>query len=53
MARAYVRIEFTDKDGKHEVDEEVELPRTTDEEKANFDRLLDYGIISTRPATDA
>lgn len=47
MAHAYVLVQFTDRDGVHAVGDEVELARTTPEEKANFDRLLDYGIIST------
>lgn len=49
MAKAYVAIEYTDAEGKHEVNEEVEFPRDTDEQKASFDTLLRYGIISKSP----
>lgn len=47
MAKAYVAIPYTDAEGKHEVDEEVEFPRDTDEQKANFDTLVRYGIVTT------
>lgn len=47
--KAYVATEYTDADGKHEVNEEVEFPRDTDEQKASFDTLLRYGIISKSP----
>lgn len=47
--KAYAAMKFTDADGEHEVGDEVELPRDTDEQKANFDRLLQQGVISTDP----
>lgn len=47
MAKAYVATRYEDAEGVHEVGEEVEFPRNTDEEKERFDRLLEYGIIST------
>lgn len=46
MAKAYVAIPYTDAEGKHEVGEEVEFPRDTDEQKLAFDTMLRYGLIS-------
>lgn len=48
MAKVYALIEFIDTDGvKHEVDgQEIDLPRNTDAEKATFDRLIDYGVVT-------
>lgn len=51
MAKVYTLIEFTDAEGTHEVGSEVELPRTTDAEKAEFEQYLQRGIVSTtKPA---
>ena len=47
MAKAWAKIEFTDANGKHEEGEALDLPRETDAEKAEFDRLKEYGIITT------
>lgn len=53
MAKAYVATEYTDAEGKHEVGQEVEFPRDTDEQKLSFDTLLRYGIISKTPPETA
>lgn len=47
MARAYTLVQWTDADGVHEIGDEVDLPRRTPDEKAGFERLVDYGIVST------
>lgn len=49
MARVYALMEFIDAAGdKHEVDgEPIDLPRNTDEEKRIYDRLIEYGVVST------
>jgi hypothetical protein len=46
MAKFWVKTEFTDENGKHEVGEELELPTESDVQKSEVDRLLDWGIIS-------
>lgn len=46
--KAYVKTPYSDASGDHEVGDEVEFPRDTDEEKAAFDRLVATGIITTR-----
>lgn len=46
MARAYTLVQWTDAAGVHEIGDEVDLPRRTPDEKAGFERLLDYGIVS-------
>lgn len=51
--KAYVATEYTDAEGKHEVGQEVEFARDTDEQKASFDTLLRYGIISKNPPETA
>lgn len=47
MAQAWVLLEFTDGDGKHEVGDKIDLPRNTDQEKADFDRLVAEGVVTT------
>lgn len=48
MAKVWALIEFIDGTGsKHEVGEELDLPRSTDEEKRTYDRLLVWGVVST------
>lgn len=46
--KVYVRTRYEDTDGVHEVGEVVDLPRETDEQKLEFDRMVDYAIITTR-----
>jgi hypothetical protein len=48
MAKVYALIQFTDESGRHEVGEAVDLPRETPEQKADYQRYLDHGIVSTR-----
>lgn len=47
MAQAWALMQFTDSSGKHEPGEKLDLPRNTDAEKAEFDRLVDYEIVTT------
>lgn len=51
--KAYVAIPYTDADGEHAVNEEVELPRETDQEKVAVETLLAYGIVSRSPTKAA
>lgn len=54
MAKVWVVLEFTDKDGQHLPGAEIDLPRGTDQEKADFERMVDRGIVTTtkpRPST--
>jgi hypothetical protein len=50
MAKAYVAVPYEDAEGRHEVGDEVEFSRKSDQEKENFDRLIEYGIITTSKA---
>lgn len=56
MATAYVAVGYLiDESGeRREFADKVEIANTTDAEKANFQRLLDYGIVSTeKPVKDS
>lgn len=44
--KAYVATRYEDSSGAHEIGESVEFPYETAADKANFDRLVSYGIIS-------
>lgn len=47
MAKVHALMEFTDPSGeKHEIGEEFDLPRNTDQEKADFERLLHDGVVT-------
>ena len=45
--KVWVATRFEDADGVHEVGDEVEIPRNTEEQKEAFDRLVEYQIIAT------
>lgn len=50
MARVYAVVALTDLDGTHRaVGEEFDFPRETDQQKAEYDRLLKDKVISTSP----
>jgi hypothetical protein len=51
MAKVHALMEFTDPAGeKHEVGEEFDLPRNTDQEKADFERLIEHGVVTRSEA---
>lgn len=52
MAKVYALMEFTGPDGEqHAVGDEVDLPRGTDQQKAEFDLYIAREIVSThKPA---
>lgn len=51
--KVWATMEFTNDSGKHEVGDDFDLPRNTDEEKAEFERLINQGIVTTnRPKGD-
>lgn len=52
--KAFVAIQYTDADGKHDVGDEVEfdLTKSDTDTKEGFERLFDYGILSKTPPKD-
>ena len=47
MAKVHALMKFTDPSGTdREIGEEFDLPRNTDQEKRDFGRLLDYGVVT-------
>lgn len=53
MQKLYVAIGYTDDDGFHKIGDQVELPDTTDEDKANIERAIEHGILSKSKPDDA
>lgn len=55
MAKVYALMKFTDPGGtERAVGEEFDLPRETDQQKADYGRLLDYGVVSkTEPPRES
>jgi hypothetical protein len=50
MPRYRVLIPWTNSEGEHQLDDQVELSRDTPVEAVEVDKLIDYGIIE--PAVD-
>lgn len=49
MPRIWAAMKFTHSDGvTYNMDDPLTLPRGTDEEKAEFDRLQEYGMITSQ-----
>jgi hypothetical protein len=47
MAKVHALMEFTAPDGEtYAIGDELELPRDTDRQKADFDRLIADGVVT-------
>lgn len=54
MARtAFVAMAYEDREGRHEIGEEVAFADETPQQVAAFERLVAFGIISLDPITPA
>jgi hypothetical protein len=50
MARVYAHMQFTDPSGEaRAIGDEFDLPRETDQQKAEFERFQTWGAIGTNP----
>lgn len=50
--KAFTLVDFTYEGTEYPKGSEIDLPRNTDQEKADFDKLISYGVI-TRKAAEA
>lgn len=51
MAKVHALMKFISPDGEgHDIGDELDLPRNTDQEKRDFERLVDEGVVTRSEA---